>query len=155
LSPDPPDGFVLQHSDLDLQNILVDEVGNVTGILDWDSSIAVPRSEGPASVPVFLERDWRPDTLERPLYLCWRAPHYRENYAAAMAEAASNPDAIYTLNSGMYHAAWTALYEGGRMTDFVRKLLSMVPGFHLPDVDLYEALGRGRPEIEIMLKREI
>ncbi|KAF3041994.1 hypothetical protein E8E11_002249 [Didymella keratinophila] len=85
LSPDPSDGFVFQHSDLDLQNILIDELGNVMGIHDWDGSIAVPRSAEPASVPIFLHRDWLPDTLKRPPHMCWRALHYREIYAAAMA----------------------------------------------------------------------
>jgi hypothetical protein len=94
MSPDPADGFVSQHRDLALQKILVDESGNVTGILDWYGSIAFPRSVGPASVPAFLRRDWLPDFLERPPYLCWWAPHYREIYAAAMAEEIEIPDAI-------------------------------------------------------------
>jgi hypothetical protein len=72
-----------------------------------------------------------------------------------MAEETENPDAIYILKSGIYCAAWAALFEGGCMTDLVRKLLSYIPDFPLMDVDFCEALGRGWPETEIMLKKEI
>jgi hypothetical protein len=32
------ESFTIHHNDLDLQNILVDDDGNVTGIIDWDHS---------------------------------------------------------------------------------------------------------------------
>jgi hypothetical protein len=38
--------FVLRHPDLDLQNILVDDDGNVTGNIDWDNCLAVPQCIG-------------------------------------------------------------------------------------------------------------
>jgi len=56
------DSFVLQHDDLDLQNILTDSEGNITGILDWDGSLAMPRCIGHAAVPKFLRRDWFPNS---------------------------------------------------------------------------------------------
>jgi aminoglycoside phosphotransferase len=49
-----PETFVLLHCDLDLQNVLVDDDGEVTGILDWDSCSVVPRSVGYASLPLLL-----------------------------------------------------------------------------------------------------
>jgi hypothetical protein len=53
-SSNDPETFVLQHTDLDFQNILVDDDGNVTGIIDWDGFMAVPRCVSYASVPEFL-----------------------------------------------------------------------------------------------------
>jgi len=38
--------FVLRHDDLDLQNIMVDDDGNLTGIIDWDGCMTVPRCVG-------------------------------------------------------------------------------------------------------------
>lgn len=48
----------IRHRDLDMQTIFVDVFGNVTGILDWDGCLAVPRGVGYASFPEFLRRYW-------------------------------------------------------------------------------------------------
>jgi hypothetical protein len=53
--------FVLRHDDHDLQNVLVDDNGNVTGIIDWDSCISVPACIGYTSFPMFLRRDFLPE----------------------------------------------------------------------------------------------
>jgi hypothetical protein len=76
-NPDPADGFVLQHDDFDLQNILVDSEGNVIGIINWDGSLAMPRCVGHAAVPMFLRNDWLPNTLERAPFMGWRLLYYR------------------------------------------------------------------------------
>jgi hypothetical protein len=47
--------FTIHHTDLDLQNIFVDDEGNVTGIIDWDKTFA--------AAPLFLQKDWLPDYL--------------------------------------------------------------------------------------------
>ena len=52
--------FTIHHDDLDLQNVLVDQEGNETGIIDWDKSYAAPRCIGAAAVPVFLRNAWFP-----------------------------------------------------------------------------------------------
>ncbi|KAJ4375435.1 hypothetical protein N0V86_006966 [Didymella sp. IMI 355093] len=41
-SPSIPETFTLHHCDLDLQDILVDNEGSVTGIIDWDKCLSVP-----------------------------------------------------------------------------------------------------------------
>lgn len=79
----PDATFTLRHSDLDTQNLLIDATGAITGILDWDASLAMPRCVGHASVPHFLDRDFHRDSIIRSPFLCWRAPHYRAVYAAA------------------------------------------------------------------------
>ncbi|KAJ7120939.1 kinase-like domain-containing protein, partial [Mycena epipterygia] len=61
--PDPAfDGppFFLSHPDFGYQNILVDEEGNVTGIIDWDDVIVGPRQSAFARYPSWITRDWDP-----------------------------------------------------------------------------------------------
>lgn len=104
--------FTLQHADLDLQNILVDDEGNVTGIIDWDKCLSVPRCVGAASAPLFLQKDWMPaclNNLDTAPHLGFTTHRYRQIYAAALAEHGC-ADAKYTTKSAMYHAAIMALY---------------------------------------------
>lgn len=128
----PGDTFSLQHNDLDLQNILVDDDGNITGIIDWDGSLALPLCVAHAAVPAFLRRDWFPDESESQAFrhLVFRTEDYRQIYAAAMVEA-GNPDAIYTTKSGIYQAALASVYGGGHEYDFCDKLLREIPDFRM------------------------
>ncbi|KAK3943999.1 kinase-like domain-containing protein [Diplogelasinospora grovesii] len=52
--------FVLRHPDLDLQNVLVDDDGTVTGLIDWDGCEVVPSMWGNEAFPSWLTRDWDP-----------------------------------------------------------------------------------------------
>jgi hypothetical protein len=139
---DADDSYVLQHNDLDLQNILTDCQGNITGIIDWDGSLAMPRCVGHAGVPKFLRRDWFPDRIARNSPLGWRTAHYRELYAAAMVEA-GNPDAKFTSKSAIYQALLGAVYEGGETTDIVEKLLRAIPGLRNNVADFLTFLSKG------------
>ncbi|KAA8914283.1 kinase-like domain-containing protein [Sphaerosporella brunnea] len=81
------DSFVLAHPTLDAPNILVDDNGKITGLIDWDSVQTMPRAYGFSSYPSWITRDWdpimyensdpeledSPDTLSR----------YRQIYASA------------------------------------------------------------------------
>lgn len=53
------DSFVISHPDLDLQNVLVDESGTVTGLIDWDGASTVSRLAG-CNYPKWLTQDWDP-----------------------------------------------------------------------------------------------
>jgi aminoglycoside phosphotransferase (APT) family kinase protein len=111
--PTQPETFAIHHTDLDLQNIFVDDDGNVTGIIDWDNAFAAPRCIGTASAPLSLQKDWLPDylnNLDTGLYMGWKTHSYRGIYAAALLEA-GNHDAIYTTNSAIYRAAFTAAWD--------------------------------------------
>lgn len=56
---EPDDGkFALYHSDLDVQNILVDRDGHLCAIIDWDFICAVPSCLGQANYPNFLVDDF-------------------------------------------------------------------------------------------------
>ncbi|KAL1599354.1 hypothetical protein SLS59_006371 [Nothophoma quercina] len=150
----PEDTFTLRHSDLDTQNILINDEGNITGILDWDGSISMPRCVGHASVPHFMDRDFYPDAAIKSLFLSWRANHYRSIYAAALVEA-GNPDTKYTTKSHIYQAAFAALYEGGDKLDSVQRLLREVPGLQMENSHLLALVGKGCKVTEQMLKTEV
>ncbi|KAK4150365.1 hypothetical protein C8A00DRAFT_18087, partial [Chaetomidium leptoderma] len=52
--------FVLNHPDLDMQNLLVSPQGDLVGIIDWDGVGAWPKFLGNLSYPGWLTRDWDP-----------------------------------------------------------------------------------------------
>lgn len=142
-----PESFTIHHNDLDLQNILVDEDGNVTGIIDWDHTFAGPRCVGPAAVPKFLQHDWFPryvNNLFQAPHMAWNTHYYREIYAAALVEA-GNPDAKFTTNSAMYQAAVSAVTcDGwGCPDDFVSRLLRSIPQCRVDLHDFYKGMGLG------------
>jgi hypothetical protein len=106
--------FVLRHDGLDLQNMLCDKQGSVTGIIDWDRCRAVPRCLGYASLPAFLTKDWAPEySSYADIHMPWNLTEYRNVYARAMLEA-TGPDGNgkYTLKSAMYEAINASLYGG-------------------------------------------
>ena len=151
----PSDTFALRHSDLDTQNILVDDAGNITGILDWDGSLAMPRCVGHSAVPHFLERDFYPDAADKSLFLSWRAGHYRNLYAAALVEA-GNPDAQFTTKSHMYQALFSSLYEGTvNYHDVLIRLLREIPGLQMDTDHLFALVGKGCKHTEVMLQKEL
>lgn len=152
------ESFVLRHNDLDLQNILVDEDGNVTGILDWDRCNASPRCIGTGgAVPKFLNRDWHSGSdMARAPHMAFKLEEYRKIYYEAL-KVAGCKDAIYTLKSPIYQAAIFALYTGyGPMEDFLQKVVDEIPGVRGISLDnLAEGLGYGWPTTEEHLRREI
>lgn len=50
-SLDSPPGFVLCLPDFDSHNVLVDDQGAVTGLIDWDLAQTMPRVVGYARYP--------------------------------------------------------------------------------------------------------
>lgn len=55
--------FVIAPPDFDWQNVLVDEHGNVTGLIDWDVVKTTPRFTGWAALPNWLKQDWYEDYI--------------------------------------------------------------------------------------------
>lgn len=133
--------FVLRHPDLDLQNILTDEMGNVTGILDWEGCLSVPRYVGYSSFPEFLRRDWISSfSLDRSPHMSWLLPHYRQIYNDAML-ATGCGDAKYTHKSAMYRAIVDAINEHDNATcsapDLITKLLACISGLRMSNVSAW------------------
>lgn len=151
--------FVLQHGDLNLQNIYVDEDGNVVGIIDWESCMAVPRCVGYASVPVFLKQDWESDfSLDEAPHQAWSLNYYRHVYAKAMIEATggAHGDGKYTLKSALYSAAWASLYGGGSAYDLIEKIFHEIPGLGRVDVEEFETkMGKGWHHGELYLQKAL
>jgi hypothetical protein len=157
--------FTIWHPDLDLQNILTDENGNVTGIIDWDGAFLAPRCMGASSVPKFLNRDWFPAEVGG-LYsfpnLIWRSDHYRSLYTAAMIHQApmqEHPDGHFISKSAIYTAALSCVMKlngCGDIEDFVVKLLQSISRLNrIPVTEYLVELGRGLAEEEKLLKHDI
>ena len=92
-----PSTCCLSLHDFDSQNILVDDEGNVTAVIDWDRVLSLPASAGAARFPAWITRDWAPGmrgwsddatggetcTEDSPKVL----RRYRKHYAAAFNKA--------------------------------------------------------------------
>jgi hypothetical protein len=130
--------FVLMQSDFNPQNILVDDCGRVTGLIDWDCTEAIPRQIGWCSTPHWLQKDWEagywwpgptedvttvlaPDALER----------YRADYTRYLQRAwpgGGVGDARFTRKSHVYRA----LLHSGEKYVTVKSFVSNVLGDILP-----------------------
>lgn len=150
-----PESFVLRHPDLDFQNILCDDDGNVSGIIDWERCIAVPRCAGYTCVPDFLRRDWSGDyEVSKMPHMDWQIDRYVQIYADAMHEAGTK-DAVYTRKSAMYRAIVGAV-SGGNAMDLIQKLFACIPAMRRVDAEQFEQLiGKGCPAAEEFLRAEI
>lgn len=98
----PPDltrseSSALQHHDLNLNNILVNEQGEVTAVLDWECVSALPLWML-AQMPKFLDGEPREDEPQRNIY----ADETPE--AAAEADKCNDPD--YLDNEGKNELYW-------------------------------------------------
>ncbi|KAJ9606858.1 hypothetical protein H2200_008868 [Cladophialophora chaetospira] len=51
--------YTISLGDFDLQNIMVDNDGNITGFLDWDWVRIGPIAAGAVSYPMWITRDWQ------------------------------------------------------------------------------------------------
>jgi len=142
----PGETFTLHHNDLDLQNILCDDEGNVTGIIDWDNAMTAPRCIGATAVPMFLRHDWFPPyifNLHYAPYMAWNYENYREIYASAIVEASDAQNAEFTVRSALYQAAAAVVTQGGDEYDLVRKLLKEIPHLRVGWWQFIEGLGQG------------
>lgn len=128
----PNDAFVLSVPDFDSQNILVDDEGNVTGIIDWDHVQTMPRWVGYTRYPSWITRDWdplmygwpkmkesenSPEELER-----YRA-HYDREMGAAMGYEG---DWAYTRKSHVREAVWIAALNSMNRLEICRKMVEAV-----------------------------
>ncbi|KAF2820348.1 hypothetical protein CC86DRAFT_398063 [Ophiobolus disseminans] len=151
--------FVLRHDDLNLQNIRVDDEGNVTGIIDWGGCHAVPRCVGFASLPLFLRGDWLDDQTQ--CAMMWSLNRYRSIFADAMKEACqtddgSLSDAQYTNKSAMYQALLAVFFDGETCLQFVAKVLNEIVDFRRVNAEqLCAQLGKGWPAAEKVLAEKI
>lgn len=126
----------LQHTtmtiappDFNMQNIMVDDDGNVTGFLDWDGTQVVPCYRGWARYPKWLYRDWSL-FFDNDSDLFWDSKElerYRQDYARYMEEAMDGRgDCLFTSKSHLYESLHEALRLRLRRQDFVDKVLAIL-----------------------------
>jgi hypothetical protein len=109
---DTDEDFVLMHADFDIQNMMVDDEGNLTGVLDWDGLSSQPRQAGWSMVPFWLQNDWSPSYQWPPAigvnYVMVRPDEferYRHDYARYLWETCSGVgDCRFTAKSHIYRA---------------------------------------------------
>ena len=133
---DPSQGFVLSIPDFDVQNIMVDDEGGLTGIIDWDLVQTLPRCVGYSRYPGWITRDWdplmygwppnesgssenSPEELER----------YRVCYDQAMGEALQHAgDWQFTRKSHIWEAIWIAALNHVNRLEICCKLIQEATG---------------------------
>ena len=142
--------FVLTAPDFDSQNIMIDEGGNLTGIIDWDHVQTMPRCLGYCRCPEWITRDCDPvrydyqssameDSQEK-------LREYRKQYAGEMVRLLGGQgDARFAKNSHIVGAVWTAAARQYCQVSLMSKLLdrALARKQGLNKFDLMEDIGEG------------
>jgi hypothetical protein len=115
LLPNDSSKFALAHADIDSQNVMADEQGNITGIIDWDNAQTMPNFMGCLRYPSWITRDWYP-------FMYWpespdgNSPEelqkYRAYYLQEMRRALvpqGGDDYKLTAKSRIFEAIWIAV----------------------------------------------
>jgi len=147
----PP--FVLSHPDFDFQNVLVDDDGTITGIIDWDNVDIRPRQGAAAAYPMWLTVDWDP------LFYGWskdassennavydspaELANYRRAYLDAITRASSGKLTHITCNSHIWTTLYIALSNGMATSGIVDHLSKFVFGSGLLGYEVEEGIRRG------------
>jgi hypothetical protein len=142
--------FVIAPPDFGSQNILVDEEGNVTAILDWDRVDTRPQCSGWNVPPDWLFHDWfGPDCYAWPNRSMTPDEHtkYREDYAHYLREACGteSDDWKYATKSHIYDliiAGISSLDYDRMLETLISILASFMPRMHFRD--FIKQLGAAR-----------
>lgn len=129
----PIESFVLAPPDFDIQNILVDDDGNVTGLLDFDGVHTVPRFAGYAALPLWLTRDFTDARWEWDGELGnseWDLARYRQCYAGYMYNAMQGQgDCRFTAKSHLFQLLQFGCERENKMSwGAVRNFLNPILG---------------------------
>jgi len=132
--------FVLSLPDFDSQNIMIDERGNLTGIIDWDNVQTNPRFNGFSCFPGWITRDWDPLMYGYPHVEWENSPvelkRYRQRYNGQMKQHLNGAgDSIFTVKSHIFEAVVIAATKEICRYNIVRKIMQHVlPGENVYDV---------------------
>ncbi|KAK9428614.1 hypothetical protein V1505DRAFT_357644 [Lipomyces doorenjongii] len=138
------ESFVLSLPDFDSQNIMIDERGNLTGIIDWDNVQAVPRFIGYLSFPGWITRDWDPIVYYYPANKerensPEELKRYRRRYNSNMQEILQRKgDARFVNKSHVFEAVAIAATDDVRRLEIARKVVGRV--FQVDDDDALELM---------------
>ncbi|KAK9243771.1 hypothetical protein V1506DRAFT_523382 [Lipomyces tetrasporus] len=155
------ESFVLSLPDFDSQNIIIDERGNITGIIDWDNVQAVPRFLGYFSFPGWITRDWDPIVYYYPANKerensPEELKRYRRRYNSKMQEILhGNGDSRFVSKSHIFEAVAIAATDDVRRLEIVRKIVGRV--FQADDDDALELIrdagsGKLKPKDKTKLR---
>lgn len=124
--------YVLALPDYDSQNVMADEEGNITGLIDWDNVQTVPGFIGCLRYPGWITRDWEPliyawpqcsenspDELQK-----YRA-YYLDEIKQALKPQGSN-DYRLTEKSHIFEAFWIAVSSVRSRTSICQKFVEEV-----------------------------
>ena len=150
--------FVLSLPDFDSQNVMIDEEGNLTGLIDWDNAQTYPRFLGYCCYPGFITRDWDPIMYGYPQEENENSPEeltrYRKIYFDKMAQMLDGKgDTMFVAKSHIFENLSIASSSDMNRRDIIRKVLREV----LPDQDPYALmsdLGEGKLDAKVMKKLE-
>ncbi|KAK6951706.1 hypothetical protein Daesc_006229 [Daldinia eschscholtzii] len=122
--------FVLCHPDLDSQNVMVDDQGNVTGLIDWDMTTTMPQCLGYAAYPSWITRDWDPIVYGWPYEDAEDSPEtlerYRSYYHDQIIRALGwKGDWKFTEYSHIARAVWIATLSKRNRLEICRKLVQV------------------------------
>ena len=142
--------FVLTAPDFDSQNFMVDERGNLTGIIDWDHVQTMPLFLGYCRYPEWITRDCDPLFYSYPSNATEGSPQqlrqYRQYYAAEMARLLrTNDEARFAKKSHIFGAVWIAASRCDCQVSLLAKLLdrALARDGHLNKFALMEDIGEG------------
>lgn len=121
--------YVLALPDYDSQNVMADEEGNITGLIDWDNVQTVPGFIGCLRYPGWITRDWdplmygwprssenSPDELQE-----YRAYYLNEIKEALKPQGSDNYR--LTEKSHIFEAFWIAVANVGNRTSICQKFV--------------------------------
>lgn len=139
--PDSPSSFVLSPPDFHSGNVLVDDEGTVTGLIDWDLAQTMPRFLGYARYPKWITRDFDPSMDGRP-----KMPlePYRAHYNTELGKALEwQGDWRYTKKSHHFEAIWVAATDRSNRQDICEKFVRDVLGNDANVSDIFFHIGKG------------
>lgn len=126
------ESFVLSLPDFDSQNVMIDEQGNLTGIIDWDNVQTVPRFLGFSSFPSWITRDWDPIMYHYPANKerensPEELKRYRQRYNSTMREMLHGKGDLRFVNkSHIFQAIAIAACDDVHRLEIVRKIVARV-----------------------------
>ena len=142
--------FVLTAPDFDSQNFMVDEQGNLTGIIDWDHVQTMPLFLGYCRYPEWITRDGDPLFYSYPSNAMEGSPEqlrqYRQYYATEMVRLLHNDDeARFAKKSHIFGAVWNAASRYDCQVSLLAKLLdrALARDGYLNKFALMEDIGEG------------
>ena len=144
----PP--FTLCPPDFDFQNVLVDDDGTITGIIDWDGVRTLPRQGGAAAYPAWLTVDWNPMSYgwrkdsspehnmhyDSPIELA----SYRRAYLDAITRASGGTLTHITRNSHIWTTLHNAICSEIMASTIVLHLSKFVFGSSLVVIEVEEGI---------------